>query len=404
MTRRAWALAVPLLVLAAPAAQGLALPLGNGNFLVGVEAGELDAVSAALKLIGLRVDRSLASLQVLRVEAPSLTGLKTLAATPGVAWAEKDMDTRSAGSQWNGAQWNGVQWDGAQWNGGAGAAESEWGHEAVLTPEAWKIEKGNWAANVCVVDSGVDPDHPDLAENIWGAAVHGYNAITGSTDASDDAGHGTHVAGVVGAVRGNGIGIAGVSRSDLMSAKVLDSSGNGKVSHLALGMVWCADQGADVMLLALSIDGESRTIGRALDHAQARDVLVVASAGNTGDASGVAYPARDPRVLAVGAVGSDLRLAGFSARGPQVDLAAPGVDVISTFDGGAYASGSGTSQAAAWVAGAAALLREHRPDLPAAAVRSALVNGAHDMGAPGNDDGYGAGLLDVQGALIALQE
>ncbi|HWH08463.1 MAG TPA: S8 family serine peptidase, partial [Candidatus Thermoplasmatota archaeon] len=129
-----------------------------------------------------------------------------------------------------------------------------------------------------------------------------------------------------------------------------------------------------------------------------------ARAGNVGPCSDcVAFPARDARVVAAAAVDASLAPAAFSAGGPQVDLAAPGVGILSTFDDGGYAAGSGTSQAAAWVAGAAALVREHAPGLDAAQVREALRAGAADVGPAGPDARTGAGLLDVAGALRAAE-
>jgi subtilisin family serine protease len=384
---RALPLLVPALLLA-PTVGALTLlaPPETETFLVGHAAGVEKDLLATLRLLGLRVE-ALDDLDVLRVTGP--VGLDKLVALPGVTFVERDAAARIAGAQWNGAQWNGAQWDGAQWDGERVAGGSTWGHEMVGSEEAWGIETGARGAELCVVDSGVDWWHPDLVAN---ARVEGLNALTGATDAGDDAGHGTHVAGIAAAARGNGVGVAGVSQSTILSAKVFDRSGHGKLFDLAEGMTWCANQGADVVLLALSVDGESQTIRRALDHLDARDVVVVASAGNTGPCSScVAFPARDPRVLAVAAVAEDGSPAPFSAQGPEVDLRAPGVGILSTFDQATYASGSGTSQAAAWVAGAAVLVREHRGDLTAAQVRQALVAGSED------------GLLDVAGALRAAE-
>lgn len=177
-----------------------------------------------------------------------------------------------------------------------------------------------------------------------------------------------------------------------MAVKVLDSTGNGRESDVAFGLVWCATHGAKVVLMALSAD-PTETMKRAIGYAAGQDVLMVASAGNQGPCVDcVAFPARDSRVLAVGAVGSTLGLASFSSNGPQVALLAPGVNIASTFTGGKYAYGSGTSQAAAWVAGAAALVRDLHPGFSAQQTRAALVSGA----------GAGA-MLDVDGALAAAQ-
>ncbi|HWH07718.1 MAG TPA: S8 family serine peptidase, partial [Candidatus Thermoplasmatota archaeon] len=250
------------LVLLAPTAAALTLVGGEETLLVGHERGAKATVVPALAALGVRVDLSLDALDVLRVAAPSVLGTERILAVPGVAFVERDLPTRIAGAQWNGAQWDGAQWDGAQWNGaqwnGAlGPDGTQWGHAAIRAPEAWAIEPGRRAVTVCVVDSGVDASHPDLAANAAGAP--GYNALSAGASAEDDAGHGTHVAGIVAAVRGNGVGVAGVTESRVISAKVLDASGTGRVTNLALGMVWCANEGAGVALLALSVDGQSRT-------------------------------------------------------------------------------------------------------------------------------------------------
>ena len=396
------------LVLLAPVSAAVAFP-SQTTLLVGYASGAKAGVTTALQQLGAEVVLTLDPLSVVEVRVPAVAA-ERIASIPGVAFVEKDAATSASGSQWNGAQWDGAQWNGAQWNGaqwdGSSAATGGlWGHAAVNTTGAWAIDAGSRSVDLCVVDSGVDWTHPDLQANAWDLlGVHGFNAITATADATDDAGHGTHVAGIAAAVRDNGLGVDGVTASRIMSAKVLNASGRGTVSALALGMNWCADNGADVALLALSVDGTSQTITRAIDYLEARNVVIVASAGNVGPCTAcVTFPANDPRVLAVTAVNASLALAPFSASGPAVDLAAPGVGIVSTFDGDGYAFGSGTSQAAAWVAGAAALVREHRPGLSAAQVRDALRAGATDLGPGGADDRYGAGLLNVPGALRAAE-
>jgi subtilisin family serine protease len=376
------------------------------RFLVGYEPGSKDAVSGLVAAAGGTVTGSLDEIGVLEVSAPvDLTQL--LAGSPGVAFVEPDAATSGSGAQWDGAQWDAAQWDAVGGNASASngtgdpGAAIQWGLGAADVPPAWSIDPGNRTATICVLDSGIQYDHPDLAADVWTApdGSHGYDAIAGTNDPYDDAGHGTHVAGIAAAVHGNGIGVAGVGNVLVQGVKVLDGSGDGTVSELASGMVWCADHGARVALMALSVDGQPQTIGRAIDLLSSRGVTMVAAAGNGGSSSPVTYPASDPRVIAVAAVDAAGAPASFSAEGPRIALAAPGVEIASTFLGSTYANGSGTSQASAFVAGAAALLIDAHPGLTPAAVRSLLTSTAQPL--PAGSDAVGAGELDVAAAMRA---
>lgn len=396
---------VAVAILSLPFAHGAGVSVASPTaYLVGYEPASKDVVVRLVASLGGEVTGTVDELDVLEVSAPSTTDLvAALANAVGVTYVEVDGLVGIAGAQWNGAQWNGAQWNGNTTPPTDPGASQQWGLLAANVPPAWSLPIVR-NAKLCVIDSGVDHDHPDLAANVWSssAGTHGYNAINGTSYADDDAGHGTHMAGIAAAVRSNGIGIMGVSTASIMSAKVLGADGHGKTGDLAAGMVWCADHGADVALMSLSVDGQPKTIARALEYLAARNVVAVASAGNAGPCiSCVSYPGRAPSVIAVAAVGQAGTPAAFSSMGPQVALAAPGVDIVSTFDDAKYASGSGTSQAAAWVAGAAALLRSAHPGMSPAAVRAALTTTAHDLGAPGRDDATGAGMLDVAAAMKA---
>ena len=311
------------------------------------------------------------------------------------------------GAQWNGAQWNGAQWNGAQWNSGP-AFDSpdpgrwwQWGLNAIGAPAAWNTTVGTRTATLCVLDSGIDLDHRDLKGNLrWGAdGLLGFNALSPGDPPEDDAGHGTHMAGIAAASIGNGFGIAGVGNVTIMPVKVLDATGYGKEDDLAAGLTWCANHGAEVALMALGIDQEDApTVRRALDYAAAHDVVLVASAGN-GGCGCIGLPAKHKDVLAVGAFDPRDARASFSNTGPSLDVMAPGVDIVSTFTNGEFRFGSGTSQAAAYAAGAAALVRDHDGWISAAQTRDLLVSSARDMGAAGADPSTGAGAIDVAAAL-----
>lgn len=399
------------LLLTLPAAIAESVDEDPGEVLLSYKPGTgPDAIDLAHQLGG-KVIRQNEELRVVVVETKSVTQfIATALLAPVVEYAERNDDVRQAGAQWNGAQWNGAQWNGAQWNGaqwnsdtpGDPGAGEQWGLAAVNAPAAWNVTTGSRHAALCVLDSGVAYDHIDLEDNVWRAAdgTAGYNAIDPRLPPYDDAGHGTHMAGIAAATVRNSIGVAGMGNVSIISVKVLAADGTGHEDDLAAGLVWCANNGAEVALMALSVDNEGPTVRNALQYAAERDVLLVASAGNDGACTScVAYPARDKNVLAVSAVDQNDTLASFSSRGPQVDLAAPGVEVVSTFLADGYASGSGTSQAAAFVAGAAALLRDHNPDWDAARAEDRLESSARDVGSAGKDAQTGHGVLDAGGAL-----
>lgn len=228
-----------------------------------------------------------------------------------------------------------------------------WGITAVKAREASQYNTG-YGALVCILDSGIDSDHPDLISNIAGG--ENFVSMNGVIDPDrwdDDRGHGTHVAGTV-AARHNSYGVVGVApRAKLFAAKVLNSSGSGYISDLAEGIASCIDNGADVINMSLSTSTDSTVLRRAIESAYDAGLVIVAAAGNNN--SSVRYPAKYPQVVAVSAVDSSLKKASFSNYGPEVDFAAPGVSVLSTYPGGQYARMSGTSMAAPHVAGVAAL-------------------------------------------------
>ena len=396
---------------------GATVALGWGDHLVGYKAGERDAALLSIRLAGGVVEREDVALGVALVSASDAARFTALVAvSPGVEYVEANDRTRMEGVQWNGAQWNGAQWNGVEWNGaqwnGAEAEGAEWnahhgapdeaddpgrskqwGLADVRAPAAWGKTMGERRADLCVLDSGVALDHKDLAA----ARAEGYNAIEPGKGAHDDAGHGTHVAGIAAATVGNGWGTAGVGNVRVMPVKVLGADGTGTEADLAFGLRWCADRDAEVALMALGVDDAGPTLDRALAYAAKKDVLLVASAGNAGACRDcVGYPARDPRVVAVSATDPAHRLAPFSSQGAQVELAAPGVDVLSTLPDDRFAYGSGTSQAAALAAGAAALVRDAHPELSASETRERLQSSARDMGSPRS---FGHGALDVGAAV-----
>lgn len=207
-----------------------------------------------------------------------------------------------------------------------------YGIDLVHAREVWPYTRGGAATtNVAIVDTGIDYTHPDLKDRYQG----GYNAFTKTNDPKDDHGHGTHVAGIIGATD-NSFGVVGVAPEvKIWSAKVLDSDGAGTDETVIAGIDWVISQkeklgGNWIVNLSLGSnapsDPEREMFARAIDD----DILVVAAAGNTG-ARGLQYPAAYARVVAVSAINSESKFALFSSYGPGVAFAGPGVDVVSTF-------------------------------------------------------------------------
>ncbi len=265
----------------------------------------------------------------------------------------------------------------------------------IQVPQAWDITTGAISVTVAVLDTGVDANHPDLA----GKVLPGWNFVANTNNAMDDNGHGTHVAGIIGANGNNNQGIAGISwGARLLPIKVLDNTGVGTYSQVAEGIIYATDNGARVINLSLGGPSPSQVLANAVQYAQARGVLVVAAVGDSA-AQGVYYPAALPDVIAVGATDSHNQLAAFSSFGDRVDVVAPGVNIASTGLNGSYARLSGTSMSAAHVSGVAALLAGQPQFDTAPKIRSAILATTLDLGAPGRDAYFGMGLIQAASAL-----
>ena len=274
----------------------------------------------------------------------------------------------------------------------------QWGLDAIGVGAAWALSRGAGVV-VAVVDTGVAPA-PDLA----GRLLPGWNVIAGSGDATDDNGHGTHVAGTVAEVEGNGLAESGVApEASILPVKVLSADGTGSDVDVAAGIVWAADHAARVVNLSLGGSETSTVLADAVAYARDKNVLVVAAAGNDGGTVGV--PARLAGVVAVGAVDAALVRAPFSAGGRALDLVAPGVAILQqTLDGtGGYSDRafSGTSMATPHVAGVAALALAAGRATTALGLARLLTRTARDLGPEGRDAAYGAGLVQADAALGA---
>jgi subtilisin len=249
-------------------------------------------------------------------------------------------------------------------------------------------------AHVAIIDTGIDSDHPDLKANLG----RGYASVACDEGCrrqwDDDHDHGTHVAGIAGAIA-NTRGVVGVApKVTLHAVKAISADGRGDTASLAEGIKWASDQGYDVINMSLGTTAPSDVMRDAVRYAKERGVVIVAAAGNEEpDEDTVHYPAKFSEVIAVGATNDDDELAEFSLTGDAVEMVAPGVRIPSTTIGD-YKYFSGTSMATPHVTGAAAALaaRGHSRS----AIRDKLTASADDLGL--DNDEQGNGLLDCDGA------
>ena len=267
-----------------------------------------------------------------------------------------------------------------------------WAGSILGIPDVWSVTQGE-GTKVAILDTGIDTDHPDLA-----------NAIIDTKDFTNDGiedanGHGTHCAGIVGA-RLNGVGFVGVApKSDLLIGKVLDNNGSGAYSWITDGIYWAVDSGANIISMSLGGPGSDPDMYQAIQYALFYGVHVICAAGNEGSlyTNSIGYPGRYGGVITVASHDYNGNPSGFSSKGGEVDLMAPGSDIWSTYKDGGYAELSGTSMATPFVAGLAALIvakhtksnsnntpLDNNEDLRNHLLRMATHPGYHD-----NQSGYG---------------
>ena len=275
--------------------------------------------------------------------------------------------------------------------------------------EAWDITKGSSNVLVAVIDTGVDYNHEDLAANIavnsgeiagdgidndnngYVDDVVGYDLYSNDSDPSDEHYHGTHVAGTIGAVMDNGLGMAGVSPNvGIVPVRVMSPRGSGSYSKILAGVNYAIARGVDVMNMSIggfgsSVDNNFTLLGEAMESARQAGIIIVAAAGNytddvDQDPTRKLYPAaftHDNIISVASIVAADNSVSSFSNYGTSsVDIAAPGSSVLSTYPGDLYAYLSGTSMAAPHVAGAIALLKAAYPSASYSAIKTSLLNNA----------------------------
>jgi thermitase len=271
----------------------------------------------------------------------------------------------------------------------------QWNLPAIGTEKGWNVTRGSKKIKIAVVDTGVDLDHPDLS----GRLTKGYNAIADNDQPEDDNGHGTHVAGIIASETNNGKGVAGITwYNPIIPVKVLDSKGTGGSFIVAKGIRWAVDHGANVINLSLGNYQSAAVTEEAIRYAQKKDVVVISAVGND-NSSQPSYPAAYPGVLGVAAVDLDGSRAAFSNYGDYIDVAAPGVDIASTYFNAQYATLSGTSMASPHVTALAGLIRSVNPDLKSTEVMDIITRTTQKVRQAGSQPYYGSGIIDNVNAL-----
>jgi hypothetical protein len=273
--------------------------------------------------------------------------------------------------------------------------KSQWGSIKIGAAQAWNTQKGESHVLVAVIDTGIDYDHPDLAANY---VPLGYDWVNNDADPMDDHGHGTHCAGIIAAAVNNSVGIAGIAQVKIMAEKGFNSKGDGQSVDLANAIIHAVDQGANIISCSWGDYKRSFLIYDAIKYAYDAGALIVAAAGN--DATKAkSYPAAYNEVIAVVATDTNNQRASFSNFGTWIELAAPGVNILSTVWDNSYKYMSGTSMAAPYVSGVAALIWSQFPNMSRDHVRALLRATADDLGEAGFDEYYGYGLVNAEKAV-----
>lgn len=277
-----------------------------------------------------------------------------------------------------------------------------WGISQILADKVGSAASGS-GMKVGVIDTGINRNHSDLKDNLAGC----LNFISSFFTCEDDNGHGTHVSGTI-AAENNNLGVVGVApEAKIYALKVLNKKGSGYLSDIIEALDWVIANHLQVVNMSLGTSSDVDSFHDAVKRVYEAGITQVAAAGNNGGA--VIYPAAYPEVLAVSATDKNNNLASWSSRGLQVDLAAPGVDIYSTYLKGTYKTLSGTSMAAPHVTGTVALLLSipGKCDLDGdgvctpVEVQQRLEATATDLGETGKDLLFGAGLVNALTAITA---
>ncbi|MBY6037368.1 S8 family peptidase [Fictibacillus nanhaiensis] len=341
---------------------------GPKNFLVGFKSDIQTAQVNDVKKMGGQVKHQYKFMNTMLVSMPEQAA-EALKKNPNVAYVEEDQMAYAIGQS------------------------TPWGIPHIKADQVHATGNTGSGVKVAILDTGIDASHEDL--NVLGGA----SFVAGEPNALIDGNsHGTHVAGTVAALN-NTKGVIGVAHSaSLYAVKVLDSSGSGTYSGIIQGIEWAVANNMDVINMSLGGSSGSTALQQACDNANNSGVLVVAAAGNSGTKgkrNTIGYPAKYASVMAVGAVDASNNRASFSSVGDELEVMAPGVNVLSSVPGNSYSSYNGTSMASPHVAGAAALIMAGNPGLSNAQVRQKLIDTAIPLGSAFY---YGNGVIDVYAA------
>jgi thermitase len=375
-----------------------AAPYDSETMIVKFKSGASAAQKrAALAVPG--VGRSLGTIggvgaDVVRISRDAARLSTALSRLPGVSYAEPNYVLRATATPNDPmfAQEYGLHNTGQ--NGGRSDADID-------APEGWDLAglaafPNSGGTRVGIVDTGIDRSHPDLAGKTAACATsYTAGALIQNGSCPDDNGHGSHVAGTISANTNNGQGVAGVAfNSPLVICKALaTAAGTGLTSDIANCMNWTVGQ--NVRLISMSLGGgDNATLKAAVQSASSRGVLLIAAAGNDGDAT-LNYPAAYPEVVSVASTDNRDQRSSFSNANADVEIAAPGSNVQSTYTGGLYMSLSGTSMATPHVAGVASVIYHLNPGATAATVRSRLTAAVDDLGPAGRDPSFGFGRVNL---------
>lgn len=277
--------------------------------------------------------------------------------------------------------------------------QSQWHLAKISAPEAWSLSTGSNNVVIAIVDSGVDPGHPDLS----GKLLQGFNFLNGNADTHDVLGHGTAVAGTAAAMTNNYAGVAGVAWANpIMPLVVLNSSNWATYYDIAQAITYAVDKGVKVINISIGGSSSSSTLQNAVNYAWNKGAIIFASAMNNGSSTPY-YPAACTSVVAVSATTSSDARASFSNYGNWVVISAPGESILTTNNGGGYGSWSGTSFSSPISAGVAALVMSANPSLTNTQVLNILKQNADDLGTPGYDPYFGYGRVNAYRSVAAAK-
>ena len=273
----------------------------------------------------------------------------------------------------------------------------QWNLKPIQAEKAWSAGLTGKNVKVAVIDTGISA-HDELTVS------GGTSTVSYTSSYSDDNGHGTHVAGIIGA-KHNDYGIDGIAPGvQLYAIKALDQNGTGDLESILKGIDWSIEHGVNVINMSLGTSTDSQILHDAVDKAYQKGILLVAAIGNDGNGHPVDYPAAYSSVIAVSATDEENGIAGFSNTGAEVEFSAPGTSIISTYLHQQFAAGSGTSQATPHVTGMLALLKQLYPNETSAGLRQQLQQNVNDLGDAGRDQLFGYGLIqykETQSAALA---